>query len=86
MRLPIPLNLNIPAWRSRLAAYPDMHLCNFLEFDYPDYPDQMLSTLTSPTSANSVRLVVLSRQIRSQTISRLPLFKSPTVVKTNHVS
>lgn len=35
LRLPVPSNLNIPAWRSRLATYSDTHLCDFLEFGWP---------------------------------------------------
>ena len=33
--LQVPSQLNIPAWRSRLASYPDTPLCDFLEFGWP---------------------------------------------------
>lgn len=36
LRLPVPSQLNIPEWRSRLATYPDPHFCaDFLEFGWP---------------------------------------------------
>ena len=35
LRLPVPSQLNIPEWRSRLATYPDTQLCDFLKFGWP---------------------------------------------------
>ena len=49
LRLPIPSNLNIPEWRSRLKEYPDRDLSDFLEFGWPiGYS----STTSSPQSSH----------------------------------
>ena len=70
-RLPVPSQLNIPAWRSRLASYPDMALCDFLEFGSPvgyandatPFPQHKIMASRSPTQRSLTQCSTHSRTL-----------------------
>ena len=48
IKIPVPSNLKISAWRHRLVSYPDTRLCDFLEFGWPvGFMDSDLPTCSS---------------------------------------
>ena len=56
LRLPVPLSLNIPEWRTQLREYHDQDLCDFLEFGWPvgySAPTRPVSTQQNHGSATS---------------------------------
>ena len=101
LRLPVPSQLNIPEWRSRLATYPDTQLCDFLEFGWPvGYSNNVtpISLTRNHGSALSLPEIIdaypphecelrvrLSCPIHSHTLLRPSPFRSPTVKRENHV-
>ena len=56
-RVPVPSTLNINAWRSMLADYPDVQLVDHLEFGWPlDYSSIKPPTPTFRNHANATDL------------------------------